>query len=275
MRWMHALSRLMSRRNVPPAGDWDAAGLRADPPVCIIGDLHGRMDLLTQMLAQIAEQPQADTARRIIVGDMIDRGPDSIAVLRHLHAQHRTSPDTTVCLMGNHERMMLDFLADPDRHGPRWIAAGGSETLASAGAAPWGRVPMTQLAAQLRTALGPDLLGWVQDLPLCWQAPGIGATHAGADPALDLAQQPATRLLWGARGTVEHARTDGMWIAQGHDIVPRARLTKGRIMVDTGAWRSGLLSAVWIDKTGPCMMQAQMPGNALDLGKKHGAAQRK
>ena len=74
MRWMHALSRLMSRRNVPPAGDWDAAGLRADPPVCIIGDLHGRMDLLTQMLAQIAEQPQADTARRIIVGDMIDRG---------------------------------------------------------------------------------------------------------------------------------------------------------------------------------------------------------
>lgn len=257
MRWFPALPRWL--RPQPSRPVWDAAALRPDPPICIIGDLHGRLDLLERMLGQIAARPGADRARKIVVGDMIDRGPDSIGVLRRLYGLCVANPRTTLCLMGNHERMMLDFLADPDRHGPRWIAAGGAQTLASAGVHPWGRTPMPELAAQLRAVLDPGMLDWLAALPLYWQEADIAVTHAGASPALDLASQSAARLLWGAQGVDEKDRRDGIWIAQGHDIVPRACLDAGRIMVDTGAWRSGMLSAVWLDATGPCVIETRLP----------------
>lgn len=261
MPWRDIL-RPFARRDAQEGslpGTWDATALRATPPLCIVGDLHGRLDLLEQMLARIAAEPDAAQARCIFVGDMIDRGPDSLGVLRRLHGLNTENPAQAICLMGNHERMMLDFLEDPARHGPRWIAAGGAETLASAGIAAWGRTPVEVLAAQLHSVLGPQMLAWLADLPLWWQAPGIGVTHAGADPALDLAAQPEARLLWGARGTRARARSDGMWIAQGHDIVARARIAEGRIMTDTGAWRSGLLSAAWIDTQGARILEAPAP----------------
>jgi len=259
MRWPDALHRF-TRRWRQSGPDWDVDALRATPPLCIVGDVHGRLDLAERMLNLIATQPGAAQARRIFVGDMIDRGPDSLGVLRRLHALSTEDPAHTICLMGNHERMMLDFLADPDRHGPRWRAAGGDATLASAGIAAWARAPAAQLAGQLREALGPQMLAWLEALPLCWEAPGIGVTHAGAAPEHALAQQSAQRLLWGARGAREGARTDGMWIAQGHDIVPRVQLAQGRIMLDTGAWRSGLLCAIWIDAQGARVLHAGPDG---------------
>jgi len=245
MHWLSALSRRLWP--APASGTWDPAVLCADPAVCIIGDLHGRLDLLEQMLEQISVRAGTQPVRRVFVGDMVDRGPDSIGVLRRLHGLSIEAPGTTLCLMGNHERMLLDFLKNPERHGPRWIAAGGTDTLASAGIDPWKRTPMPQLAEQLRTALGPEVLNWLNALPLYWQTGVIGVTHAGASPTQGLPDQSADRLLWGARGVSEPPRNDGMWIAQGHDIVPRVQLAAGRIMVDTGAWRSGILSAVWVD----------------------------
>lgn len=256
MRWPTLMSRLWGSRPDPVV--WDTHALHTDPPVCIIGDLHGRADLLEQMLARIEQHPVAHSARKIFVGDMIDRGPDSLTVLRRLHRLNLAHPDTVLCLMGNHERMMLDFLDNPTRHGPRWIAAGGAETLTSAGVPPWGRTGMQALADQLRAALGPQMIQWLTALPLFWQTGQIGVTHAGASPAYDLVHQPPARLLWGAQGRREDARTDGIWIAQGHDIVPHARFDAGRIMVDTGAWRSGLLSAVWLDGAGPTVIEIRL-----------------
>lgn len=92
-------------------------------PVCVIGDVHGCFALLEQLLAQLP----ADH-RIILAGDYIDRGVDSAQVLRFLQAQ----PGLT-CLMGNHEDMLLRFLQDPEREGPRWIRNGGQETLQSFG----------------------------------------------------------------------------------------------------------------------------------------------
>lgn len=265
MSWRETLLSLVTRGRAQPATGWDPAALRATPPLCIVGDLHGRMDLLEQMLSLIAARPGAGDVRRIFVGDMIDRGPDSLAVLRRLYRLCLEETDTTICLMGNHERMMLDFLADPERHGPRWIAAGGAETLAEAGIVPWGRTPLPALASQLRAALGPDMTGWLEALPLYWQeGPGLGVTHAGAAPDLDLAEQPQARLLWGAAGATVRPRRDGMWIAQGHEIVASVRLAGGRIMLDTGAWRSGILSAVWIDADGPRVLRAVQQGMRPD-----------
>ena len=99
---------------------------RPERPVCIIGDVHGRADLLEDLLGQIAAQPRYPEARLIAVGDLIDRGPDSPAVIERMMAL--TADPRAICLMGNHERMMLDFLDDPAAS-TRWLNHGAETCL--------------------------------------------------------------------------------------------------------------------------------------------------
>ena len=109
---------------------------RPEIPVCIIGDIHGRADLLGLMLTQIKTRAAHAPVRILFVGDMIDRGPASAAVLNQIYTLTQAHPEHTLCLMGNHERMMLDFLTDPAAHGPRWLAAGGGSSSAAASSRP-------------------------------------------------------------------------------------------------------------------------------------------
>lgn len=223
-------------------------------PVCIIADIHGRLDLLEAMLARIATQPDATAARIIFVGDLIDRGPESASVLARVHALHKANPNQVTCLMGNHERMMLDFLEDAARAGPRWIRNGGSETLSSFGLSPWARRQeenaLQALAEALRAALSAELLEWLTTLPLIWQEDLLAVTHAGADPKRAMKDQSPERMLWGPRRREAALRKDGIWVVQGHVIVQTAHAQNQRIWVDTGAWRNGQLSAAWIDADG-------------------------
>ena len=159
---------------------------------------------------------------------------------------------------------MLDFLEEPERCGPRWIAAGGAETLASFDLDPWGRTPMQDLARQLQTALTPTVESWIRGLPLWWQTGRIAAVHAGAAPDRDLAAQSPERMLWGARGRAEGPRKDGLCIVQGHDIVAQAGLQGGRIMVDTGAWRHGVLSGAWLDAAGLSIIEVRLSEGTPD-----------
>jgi serine/threonine protein phosphatase 1 len=220
----------------------------------VIGDIHGRLDLLDALLARIAAQPGGDTARILFVGDLVDRGPDSAGVLARVHALHKADPDRVLCLMGNHERMMLDFLEDAPHAGPRWIRNGGSDTLNSFGLSPWARRAnedaLQDLAEALRSALGAEKVDWLTTLPLIWQEGLLAVTHAGADPKRDMADQNPQRLIWGPRKREAAHRSDGIWVAQGHVIVETAHAQDQRIWVDTGAFRSGQLSAAWIDASG-------------------------
>lgn len=228
------------------------------PPLCIIGDLHGRADLLELMLARIASQPRATEARLIFVGDMIDRGPNSAAVLARLQGLCMADPARCICLMGNHERMMLTFLATPTTRAKRWLSAGGLETLASFGLngrmQPGGRSQqLLKLAAALHQALPVGQAAWLQQLPLFWQGEGLAVVHASAVPDLPMAAQTEATLLWGHHRPAP--RPDGLWIAHGHVITDEARIENGTISVDTGAWRSGRLSAVWLDAQGASLLQ--------------------
>lgn len=261
---MAGLLSFLRRRPVP---DPEFPPLtRPGRPLAIIGDLHGRSDLLDQMMTRIAARDAR--ARVIVVGDMVDRGPDSAGVVRALFGHSTAAPGDVICLMGNHERMLLDFLTDPPRHGPRWLSHGGTETLASFGLSPWTRSSATDpnarlaaLAADLRAAMGADLVTWLESLPLCWREEALAITHAGADPARALdAQDPAT-LLWGHRAFLRQPRRDGVWVAHGHTIVRAAGAEAGRIAVDTGAWRTDRLSAAWIDETGLSFIT--LPGESL------------
>ncbi len=252
---------------------------RPDPPICLVGDLHGMAALLEAMLARIAAQSgiqsgiqsgaaaQSGAARLIFVGDLIDRGPDSAAVLARVRALCQANPDRVICLMGNHERMLLDFLAEPETGGARWLRSGGGETLVSFGVTGHLRrmnpaTRLTELAAALRAALPAGTEAWLRALPLYWQSGGtsggLAVVHADADPALPMAAQLAKTLLWGM-GRASKPRPDGLWLAHGHVIVPGLRVVPGRISLDTGACRYGRLSALWLDGQGAQVLEVATP----------------
>lgn len=225
-------------------------------PICIIGDLHGRLDLMERMLDRIDARADAGRHRLIFVGDMIDRGPQSAAILRRLNDLHCAAPDRVICLMGNHERMMLDFLAAPVQTGPRWLANGGAETLVSFGISPWARrmggteSGLEGLATAFAAALPDKIAHWLASLPLLWREDALVVTHAGADPGCPIAEQTAQTLLWGHPAFLRASRRDNLWVAHGHTITAKAAARSGRIAVDTGAWRTGRLSAAWLDDSG-------------------------
>lgn len=239
---------------------------RPDLPLCIVGDLHGCDVLLVQMLARFAALPDAGQLRVIFAGDLIDRGPNSAAVLNRLRAlEHDPAPFAAViCLMGNHERMLLDFIADPVRNGPRWLSNGGDATLESFGlsanrpmrktalssvdGAP--SAPLEAMRDALLTVMPSGLIEWIGARPLMWLEDELAVIHAGANPAAALDDQVEKDMLWGHREFRTRRRTDGLWIVHGHFIVAEPMVTAGRISVDTGAYHTGRLTAVRLDREG-------------------------
>ncbi|TNC66853.1 metallophosphoesterase [Rubellimicrobium roseum] len=238
---MKRLLDLFGRRRAAPV-PFDAPLAPAEP-LAVIGDVHGRDDLLARLLDRLGRE--APDHRVILVGDYLDRGEGSAAVLRRLPAR----PDL-VCLKGNHEAMCLGFLEDPPREGRRWLANGGLQTLASFGVGGLtptsGPEPLYEARDRLAVAMGEELIGWVQARPLHWASGNVAVTHAGADPALPMEEQDRRALLWGHPRFAETPRVDGLWIVHGHTIVPEPLAEAGRVAIDTGAYATGRLTAALI-----------------------------
>ncbi len=222
-----------------------------DNPICVIGDVHGCIAQLEMLLVQVPEDHQV-----ILVGDCVDRGEHSAEVLRLISAR----PEFT-CLRGNHEEMLLRFLESPEAYGPRWLRYGGLQTLASFGVrsarAEMSKSELRGCRDALLDAMGDVLCQWVQGLKTSWSSGNVLVTHAGADPNSDPAQQSDTSLVWGHPSFQKVDRRDGVWVVYGHTIVGQAGATRGRIAVDTGAYATGVLSAVCLDGNEPRFLTAR------------------
>ncbi len=211
-------------------------------PVCVIGDVHGRIDLLNVLLAKL------DSALPLVfVGDYVDRGESSADVLRCLSELGEDPRRSVHCLMGNHEDMLLSFLDDPERRGRTWLGNGGLQTLASfgvAGLSDTSAAAAMIAARRLRDAMGDALIGWLRQRPLFWRSGNVAVVHAGADPDLAIEDQPAGNLIWGHRAFRKTPRHDGIWLVHGHSIVDAPAIGNGIISIDTGAYATGHLTAV-------------------------------
>lgn len=190
---------------------------------------------------------EAPEARLVVVGDLIDRGPNSREVL----GRAQNLGPQAIVLCGNHERMMIDFLDDPVTWGGRWQRHGGGATLRSFGiTVPEGVNAYAAIRDQLRAAMPAGQEAWLRGLPLMWQSGNLVITHAGAAPRRPIDRQDPMDLLWGPAAFGRLPRRDGLWIAHGHQIVPAPRCRRGIISVDTGAYLTGRLTAALISKAG-------------------------
>lgn len=225
----------------------DARILRLDPmPAAIyaVGDVHGCDDLLRDLEAQIITHSANIAGQKLILllGDMIDRGPGSAAVLDHLLS---APPDgfARMALRGNHEAMLLDFLRAPAPDAP-WLRCGGIETLASYGQYPDPSGRFTGGAAQLPASHRAAL----ENMPSALICGDYFFCHAGVDPARAPQAQLCRDLHWRANDTLQG--WSGGCIVHGHVPIATPYLGKARINLDTGAHRSGLLSAICLTPDG-------------------------
>ena len=120
--------KALLRRKPKPAAPIDTATLPDGQRVYAIGDIHGRRDLLDQLLDKIVMDDRmrgpADT-HIVFLGDLMDRGPDSAGVIDRAIELSETLGDNVHFLMGNHEEV---YLAAADGEAPNpmnpepWVA---------------------------------------------------------------------------------------------------------------------------------------------------------
>ena len=218
-------------------------------PFYAIGDIHGCLKEMDQLVAKIeGENPSAPV---IFLGDYIDRGTQSAQVLTRLRELQSKDADRFICIMGNHERMMLEFIDDPLGRGARWLVNGGIQTLQSFGIKPGKSKPdaeeAMELADQLEEAMPESMQDWLRNLPMQWSSGDVHCVHAAMDPTAAPDNQKERHLLWGHREFMKTPREDGACVVYGHVIVPKPDARDGRFAIDTGAYKSGRLTAVYIE----------------------------
>jgi serine/threonine protein phosphatase 1 len=223
-----------------------------------IGDIHGCYDQLRRLLTQIASDAEAHakgrTATLIFCGDYIDRGPASREVLDALCWLKRRRPFHLQFLKGNHEQVMLDYISDPLRT-TAWLRFGGSETLQSYGVTPPSPDddPEAHFAARddLLERLPVSHLRFLEDLELMVGVGDYAFVHAGIRPGVPLTKQTEADLLWIREDFLDTDASHDRIIVHGHTWESdQPQVLPHRIGIDTGAYETGVLTALRIEDDG-------------------------
>lgn len=221
--------------------------------VYAIGDVHGRVDLLNQVFSKIDAHLAAYPVVRpvqILIGDYIDRGPESAQVIERLIARSETHE--LVCLKGNHETFIADFIKRPGSL-KEWSSLGGRETLMSYGLKPplvADAAGQKELAAAFRAALPKSHQMFLHALRTSFTCGGCFFVHAGVRPRIPLAQQREEDLLWIRDDFLLYEEDFGKLIVHGHTPVREVDIRPNRINIDTGAYATGRLSCIVIERDG-------------------------
>jgi serine/threonine protein phosphatase 1 len=228
------------------------AEIPASIRIYVIGDVHGRYDLLLRLHDRIVQDAQVEPAgeRRVIyLGDYIDRGPSSREVLEFLISACPTGPPATH-LLGNHEAMLLRFLEDCSV-GAEWLAYGGLATLMSYGVNLRGEGGAEQklLSAQrsLRESLPPSHEGFLRSLPTHASFGDYYFVHAGVRPGVPLEQQKDSDLIWIREEFLASKDFHGKVVVHGHSYKTEPEVLANRIGIDTGAYATGRLTCLVLE----------------------------
>jgi serine/threonine protein phosphatase 1 len=229
----------------------DSAPLPEPDRLYVIGDIHGRSDLLDRMVGQISRDLAASHAGNcltVTVGDYVDRGPDSRGVLDRL--ARNPFPTDFIALKGNHEVVFESFLRDPSVAG-YWRGLGGLETLHSYG------VVVDRLmigkdydaaAWALSDSLPPEHCQFLASLRLSVTAGRYFLCHAGVRPGVSLRRQSEQDLLWIRDEFLESRADFGRVVVHGHTPCEDPEVRPNRINVDTGAFMTGRLTCAVLER---------------------------
>jgi serine/threonine protein phosphatase 1 len=219
-----------------------------------IGDIHGRADLFDALLDKIdiddAARPSARTTI-ILLGDFVDRGPQSRQVVERAMALHADRGDAVRWLVGNHEEVFLKALNGDPKVVRYFVRIGGEPTILSYGLTPeqYRTLSFEELAEVLPT-LVPDshmrFLDAGEDRILIGDYLFV---HAGIRPGIPVQGQQVGDLRWIRDEFLSHRANHGHVVVHGHTISDAPEDMGNRIGIDTGAYASGRLTALGLEGT--------------------------
>lgn len=227
--------------------------------VYAVGDIHGRLDLLDALLAQIesddAGRPTAESIL-IFLGDLIDRGPDSAGVVQRLMDLARHA-DSVRFLLGNHEEVFLKALSGDQKALPFFVRIGGKPTILSYGVSEqeYRQSDFPALLELMRArvpAAHIEFLSAFEDMIILGD---YAFVHAGIRPGVQLADQSPPALRWIREEFLDHDEALEKIIVHGHTIRDEVEERICRIGIDTGAYASGKLTAMGFEGTERWILQ--------------------
>ncbi|MBW1916883.1 MAG: serine/threonine protein phosphatase [Deltaproteobacteria bacterium] len=191
--------------------------------IYVIGDIHGCLGPLKRLMAKV--KPDLDHHKLIFIGDYIDRGPDSRRVIDYIiHLKKHYPPENIICLMGNHERMFLDFLNGDNQL--LFLINGGRATLESYWGENWENQPRQ---------LPSEHWEFFQQLKLIYETEDYIFVHGGLKPGIPLAEQQEEDVLWIREEFLICLDDFGKRVIFGHTPFPKPFVWPNKIGIDTGA----------------------------------------
>ncbi|TCK99942.1 serine/threonine protein phosphatase 1 [Shimia isoporae] len=210
-------------------------------PIYAIGDIHGQIDLLDDMLARI-EADGGPNAKIVFLGDYVDRGPDSRGVINRLRLGV-DSGRNWICLKGNHDRMFEWFMEDTPRHDPHllvnffWLhdRLGGVQTLESYGVSVSMDERLSSVHERAKKAVPQTHVDFLKDLTLFHEQDDLLFVHAGIKPGVPLQAQKEHDLVWIRQGFIDDTTRHPWLVVHGHTALEKATHFGNRIDLDGGA----------------------------------------
>jgi serine/threonine protein phosphatase 1 len=258
-------------KSTPAPANLRVAKTPDDTLIWAVGDVHGCADLLQALMTAVLEdieQRDAGTSHLVFLGDYIDRGPDSRGVLDYLAGLVGAPKLEVHFLRGNHEERMEAFLTQPDL-GPGWCEYGGRAALGSFGVAPPtstdGPEAWETACRQLNAAL---LDGHRAVLAAQKYSVSIGDyffAHAGAEPGVPLSAQVPTQLMWIRNRFLDDRRAFEKLVVHGHTPSDHVHADHRRIGIDTGAYATGVLTALRLEEGDRQILQTSRRGSIIEL----------
>lgn len=223
----------------------------ADKRLYAVGDIHGRLDLLDDLLGRIErdirDRPIAETTV-VFLGDLIDRGPDSAGVIDRL-VMLNGFPARILLLLGNHEEILLRVLEGEPGLAYDWLGFGGDACVESYGlsAASLKAMSETRIAALLRETIPPAHIAFLKDAGDTIRFGDYLLVHAGIRPGVSIENQQPHDLRWIRQPFLSDAHDHGCLVVHGHTISDGVDRRVNRLGIDTGAYRTGVLTAAVIE----------------------------
>ena len=221
--------------------------------VYAIGDLHGCLDLLTSLEAQIAIDIERTGGQLdhflVYLGDYVDRGPNSRELVDHLIRPQQDGL-RRVHLLGNHDAWLRAYLHG-DSVGAGWLRYGGDATLVSYGVRlrpgldDEARLAATQPA--MAAAVPEEHVRFLDGLEVAFSFGDYFFCHAGIRPNLPIEAQVEEDLIWIRDPFLDWRGDPGKVVVHGHTIEERPAVRRNRIGVDTGAYSTGNLTCVVLE----------------------------
>ena len=250
---------LRSLFNADPAPAAATTLLPHGERVYAVGDIHGCLALFEALSAAIEADDAARGAAKttvILLGDLIDRGPHSAAVIGHARAWG--AQRTVRMLTGNHEEMFLESF-EKQSVLRNFLRYGGRETVLSYPIAPaaYHVADIAETQALMRGAIPEADLEFLRGFEDSIRIGDYLFVHAGVQPEAALDQQRPADLRWMREPFLSFEGDLGAVVVHGHTIVREVEVRDHRIGIDTGAYQSGRLTALGLEAGARWLLTAE------------------